>query len=178
MSRIGQKPVEIPSGVTVDVKGLSVIVKGAKGELSLSTSERIRAEVKDGRVIFTRTDDSKISLSEHGLMRSLVANMIEGVSKGFSKALEIQGVGYRAAVQGGKLVMTLGFSSPIEYDVPDGVNVKVDGGTFITIEGPDKQKVGDVAARIRLFCPVEPYKGKGVRYRGEQVKRKVGKTVA
>lgn len=179
MSRIGQKPIDIPGGVTVAMAGATVSVKGPKGELTHEVPPAIDVKVEDDNVIVSRADDTKMSKSLHGLSRSLVANMVEGVSRGFSKRLEIQGVGFRAAAQGQELVLTVGRSSPVQYVAPQGVVVTVeDGGTTIVVAGPDKQKVGEAAARIRAFAPAEPYKGKGVRYKGEHVRRKVGKTVA
>jgi len=178
MSRIGQKPVEVPAGVTVGVDGTTVRVKGPKGELALDLATGVAASVANGKVSVSRANDLRMTRGCHGLTRTLIANMIEGVTKGFSKDLEIQGVGFKAAVQGRKLVLSLGFSNPVEYSLPDGVNAAVDGATKIVISGLDKQKVGDAAARIRSFYPAEPYKGKGVRYKGEYVRRKVGKSVA
>ena len=178
MSRIGQKPVDILSGVTVSVTGTRVTVKGAQGELLLDLPPGISAEVKDGKVNLRRPDDLRTSKSFHGLSRTLVANMIDGVSKGFSKELEIQGVGFKAALQGQTLSLSLGFASPVEFAVPKDVKVTVDAGINLVVRGPDKQRVGDTAAQIRSFYPAEPYKGKGIRYKGEYVRRKVGKTVA
>ncbi len=178
MSRTGQKPIDIPDGVTVNVQGPDISVKGRLGELSMAVHDPIAASVDNGKVVVTRQNDTKTGKSLHGLTRSLIANMIEGVAKGFSKQLEIQGVGFKAAVQGQKLVVMLGFSSPVEYTVPEGVTVAVEGATKVVVSGTDKQKVGDTAARIRSFFPAEPYKGKGIRYKGEHVRRKVGKTVA
>lgn len=178
MSRTGKKPIDIPSGVTVTAEGSSISVSGPEGDLLLTIPDPIEARMDNGRVVVTRPDDSKFSKSLHGLARSLIANMVDGVSKGFTKKLELQGVGFKASVQGQKLVMSLGFSKPIEYVVPEGVKVGTEGSTAIVVSGPDKQKVGDVAARIRAFFPAEPYKGKGVRYKGEYVRRKAGKTVA
>ena len=178
MSRIGKQPVPIPDGVTVDVKDSRVSAKGPQGEQGLDLPPGISASVADGRLELTRTDDTRQSKSLHGLARSLAANLLEGVSKGFKKELELQGVGFRAAVQGQKLTLSLGFASPVEFMVPDGVAVSEEGGTRILLTSPDKQRVGDAAARIRSFFPAEPYKGKGVRYRDERVRRKVGKTVA
>jgi large subunit ribosomal protein L6 len=177
MSRIGNKPVAIPAGVTVRVEEQQVTAKGPQGELSLRLPARIQAKLLDGRVELARPDDTKESKSFHGLGRSLVANMLEGVAKGFSRELELQGVGFRASVQGPKLVLSLGYSSPVEYTAPQGIKFAVKE-SFITVSGPDKKKVGDVAALIRSFYPPEPYKGKSVRYRGEYVRRKAGKTVA
>ncbi len=176
MSRIGEMPIDVPSGVTITVDGAHVTTKGGKGELTLDLPEGIGAVVEGSTVRVTRSDDSRKAF--HGLARSLVANMIEGVSKGYTKELEIQGVGFRAALQGSTLSLALGFASPIEFAVPDTVTVVVNNNTAVVVSGADKQQVGEVAARIRSFYPAEPYKGKGVRYRGERVRRKEGKTVA
>ncbi len=178
MSRVGKKPVEISGGADVSIKEAQVTVKGGLGELSWTLPPGITAEVADGKVEVSRENDTRQQKSYHGLSRSLIANMIEGVTKGFSKRLEIEGVGFRANVQGQKLEMSLGFASPVRYEVPEGVKCEVTGGTVVIVSGPDKQKVGLAAARIRAFFPAEPYKGKGVRYSGERVRRKVGKTVA
>lgn len=178
MSRIGQMPIEVPTGVTVEVRGSRVDVKGPNGELTRDLPVSIEAKVEDGKVLVTRSGDGRKEKSLHGLSRTLLANMVEGVQKGFSKALEIEGVGFKATVQGQKLALALGFASPIQFTVPAGVTVTEKGGTNITVSGPDKQQVGDVAARIRSFFPAEPYKGKGLRYKGERIRRKVGKTVA
>ena len=178
MSRTGKKPVDVPSGVTVKVEGPKVSVKGSLGELSLDLPAPIQAAVQDGKVNVTRPNDDRDSRSFHGLARTLIANMIEGVSKGFTRELEIQGVGFRASMQGRTLVMSLGFSRPVEFEVPEGIEIAAGEGTRIIVSGADKQKVGDTAARIRSFFMAEPYKGKGVRYKDEHVRRKVGKTVA
>jgi large subunit ribosomal protein L6 len=178
MSRIGENPVDIPSGVTVEVQDRTVKVKGSLGELSQDLPGQIEAEVVDGKVLVKRPDDTRVHRSYHGLIRTLIANMVEGVSKGYSKELEIQGVGFKAVVQGQKVLLSLGFASPVEYNVPDGVTVTVENNTKVVVTGIDKQKVGNSAARMRSFYPAEPYKGKGVRYKGEHVRRKVGKTVA
>ena len=177
MSRIGRKPVTVPSGVTVQANGDRVSAKGPKGELTLSLPPTVQAAVKDGTVCLTCSEDSALGRSRHGLARSLVSNMLTGVSKGYSSELELQGVGFRAAVQGSKLTLTIGYSSPVEYVAPSGITIQVKE-SIVTVSGPDKQAVGDAAARIRSFYPPEPYKGKGVRYRGEYVRRKAGKTVA
>lgn len=177
MSRIGRKPVAIPSGVTVQTDGTRVAAKGPKGELALTLPPTVTAAVKDGVVNVACTDGTALGRSLHGLGRSLVANMVAGVSKGYSIDLELQGVGFRASVQGKKLTMAIGYSSPIEYLAPDGITIAVKE-TNITVSGADKQLVGDVSARIRAFYPPEPYKGKGIRYKGEHVRRKAGKTVA
>lgn len=178
MSRVGAKPVEIPSGVKVTVEGGCLRAKGAVGELTLDFPPMVSAAVEGNQVKVVRQGETRDVKSLHGLSRSLVVNMLEGVSKGFSKALEIEGVGFRATLQGQNLTIALGFASPVEYTVPEGVKVVVQDGTKVGVSGPDKQKVGDVAARIRSFYPVEPYKGKGIKYKGEHVRRKVGKTVA
>jgi len=178
MSRVGQKPVPIPDGVTVTVEGRQVKVKGKVGELEMTLARGIDAKVDGGNVVVSRPNDNRESKSFQGLMRSLIENMVEGVSAGFKKELEIQGVGYKALLQGNKLSMTLGFARPVEYIVPDGVKVVVEDNTKLTVTGADKQKVGMVAAEIRNYFPAEPYKGKGIRYKDEVVRRKVGKTVA
>ena len=178
MSRIGQKPIDIPSGVTPSVSGSSVSVKGPKGELSLELPEGITLEVSGNQINVSRKDDTRESKSLHGLMRSLVSNMVVGVNEGFKRELEIQGVGFKAEAQGQQLTLTVGLSSPVVYTVPEEVSVSAEGGIRISLTSTDKQKVGNVAARIRSFRPAEPYKGKGIRYVGEQVRRKVGKTVA
>ena len=178
MSRIGKTPVPLASGATAAATESTVTVKGPKGELTLNLPANISVKVADGKIEVLCSAEDKQSKSNWGTTRSLIANMIEGVSKGYSKDLEIQGVGFRAALQGKKLVLSLGYSHPIEYIVPDAIKVNVVDGTAISISGIDKHLVGEVSARIRAFCPPEPYKGKGVRYKGEYVRRKVGKTVA
>lgn len=177
MSRIGKKPVTVPAGVTAAVNGARVSAKGPKGELSLELPAGISATVKDGTVLVTCSEGMEAASSLHGLSRSLIANMVEGVAKGYSIDLELQGVGFRAAVQGSKLTLTIGYSSPVEFLAPKGITIAVKE-SLITVSGPDKQLVGDTAARIRSFYPPEPYKGKGIRYKGEHVRRKAGKTVA
>lgn len=178
MSRLGRKSIPIPSGVTVTTNGQTVAAKGPKGDLTVELPKVLGATIDKGEVHLVRHDDSSDSSRLQGLLRANVANMIEGVAKGFRKDLEIQGVGFKAVLQGKKLLLSLGFSAPIEYDVPAGITMSVDAATNITIAGADKQTVGNVAARIRAYYPAEPYKGKGVRYKGEYVRRKVGKTVA
>ncbi len=178
MSRIGKRPIDIPSGVTIAADNSKLTVKGPKGESSLNIPSVVKVETDGKQARVSRTDDSPLARSCHGTIHRLVCNMIEGVTKGYVKELEIQGVGFKAAVQGRKLVMTLGFSSPLEFEAPEGIQLKVDGGNIVVVSGIDKQKVGDTAARIRGFCPAEPYKGKGIRYKGEHVRRKVGKSVA
>jgi len=178
MSRVGKKPIPIPTGVTVTVDGNKVLVKGPKGELSLEISPDVKIDIKDGVAQLTCVKEDKQGKSIYGTTRSLVANMVTGVHEGYTKDLEIHGVGFRAQIQGRELVLSVGFSHPIEYTVPEGITVNVPDGTTINISGSDKQLVGQVGARIRAFCPPEPYKGKGIRFKGEHVRRKVGKTVA
>ncbi len=177
MSRIGKKPVVIPAGVTLQVDGRRVSAKGPKGELTMELPAAVQAAVKDGSVHVAADAAVVNSSGLHGLARSLVANMLEGVSKGYQVELELQGVGFRAAVQGGKLTLTIGYSHPVEFVAAKGISLAVKE-SVITVSGPDKQQVGDVAARIRASYPPEPYKGKGIRYKGEHVRRKAGKTVA
>jgi large subunit ribosomal protein L6 len=178
MSRIGKRPIEIPSGVTVTIGDGHIDVKGPKGQLSGPLPPPIQAEVADGRVVFTRPDDSKQSRSLHGLVRALTSNLVEGVTNGFKKALEIEGVGYRADVSGNKITLNLGFSHPVVMEVPSGLSVSMESNTRMTVEGIDKAAVGQFAADIRELRPPEPYKGKGIRYQGEHIRRKVGKTGA
>jgi large subunit ribosomal protein L6 len=175
MSRVGKKPIAIPSGVTVTQRGAEVHVKGPKGSLSQRIPKQISVEIEGERVSFTRPDDRKESRALHGLTRSLVANMVQGVSQPFVKELEIQGVGYRADMKGKTLKMLLGFSHPVEVEVPEGLTVSIDRNVIVRIEGVDRQKVGQFAADIRAIRPPEPYKGKGIRYLDERVRRKVGK---
>jgi large subunit ribosomal protein L6 len=175
MSRIGRKPIEIPEGVTVSVTEGRVTVNGPKGELSQSVSPAMRIERNDGTLTVERPSDRGEHRSLHGLTRSLIANMVEGVTRGFEKRLEIQGVGYRARLQGRALELALGYSHPVSIPPPDGIEFEVPQQTEIIVRGIDKQLVGETAARIRKQRPPEPYKGKGIRYRGEYVRRKVGK---
>ena len=177
MSRIGKQPISIPPKVKVEVKGQKVLVEGPKGKLNLDLPPRTSVKIADGKVEVARTGDDAQARSLHGLSRALINNMVKGVSDGFVKKLEIQGVGFKAAVQGKVVNMSLGFSHPINYPIPDQVKVTVEDNTKITIEGPDRQVVGQVAAELRSFYPPEPYKGKGVRYTDERVERKEGKTV-
>lgn len=179
MSRIGQKPIDLAAGVDVRVNGRKVIVNGPKGELTIDLPDGIDASLEGSQVLVTRASDHREQKSLHGLLRSLIANAAEGVFKGYEKQLEINGVGFRASVQGQTLNMSVGLSSPVIYTVKDGLSLAVnDNGTVITVSGADKQMVGEAAARIRGFRPAEPYKGKGVQYKGERIRRKVGKTVA
>jgi large subunit ribosomal protein L6 len=178
MSRIGNKAVEIPDRVKVNVdQEGAVSVEGPKGKLQWSLPRQIRASVQDNRVSVVREAESRSVKALHGLSRSLVHNMVQGVSEGFTKQLEIEGVGFKAAVQGSTLNLSLGFSHPVTFSIPKDIKITVADNTKITVQGVDKQLVGQVAADIRGFYPPEPYKGKGVRYAGEQIRRKVGKTV-
>ncbi|MFB3817903.1 MAG: 50S ribosomal protein L6 [Candidatus Methylomirabilales bacterium] len=178
MSRIGKLPIPIPSGVQVDVQGQQVTVKGPKGQLGLAVHPHIRVAVQDGRVVCARGSDEKAHKALHGLTRSLVHNMVEGVQKGFERRLELVGVGYRASMLGPNLNLALGYSHPILYPVPQGIKIEVKDQTQITVSGIDKQLVGAVAAKIRGFRPPEPYKGKGVKYAEERIRRKAGKAGA
>lgn len=175
MSRIGKQPVPVPKGVTVTIDGQTVTVKGAKGELSRELPPEIAFVQEGEEIVVTRRDESRNARQRHGLVRTLIANMVEGVSNGYEKKLEIQGVGYRASLQGQKLVMALGYSHPVEFDPPAGIQFAVEKNTNVTITGIDKEVVGNTAARVRAARPPEPYKGKGVRYAGEQIRRKAGK---
>lgn len=178
MSRIGNLPIKIEDGVDVTVNGAAVSVKGSKGELSLDIPDGIQVAVEDGEINVSRSREIKKVRALHGTIRSLLNGMVEGVSKGFTRQLTVEGVGYRVSMQGQKLVMNVGYSHPIEYPIMDGVTVTVEKDTDITVTGADKQKVGQTAARIRGYAPAEPYKGKGIRYKDEQIRRKAGKTVA
>ncbi len=175
MSRIGKKPVEIPSGVEVKIDGQLVTVKGPKGTESVNVREEIKVSVVDNHIILEPTNDERKTNALHGLSRTLVANAVEGVSKGFEKKLEIQGVGYRASMEGTKLNMALGYSHPVIVEPPAGITISVDKNVNITVSGSNKQMVGDVAAAIRSKRPPEVYKGKGIRYEGEYIRRKAGK---
>jgi large subunit ribosomal protein L6 len=178
MSRVGKQPIGIPDGVTVSVEGGEVMAKGPKGTLRCLVPEGIGAKVEEGKLVFDRPDDSKQARSRHGLARALANNMVVGVSTGFAKRLEIEGVGYRADVKGKVLNLLLGFSHPVAMDIPEGLTVKVEANTRLDIAGADKQVVGQFAADIRSLRPPEPYKGKGIRYHDEHVRRKVGKAGA
>jgi large subunit ribosomal protein L6 len=178
MSRIGNKAVEIPDKVKVNVdQEGAVSVEGPKGKLQWKLPRQIRASVQDNQVSVVREAESRNVKALHGLSRSLVYNMVQGVSEGFTKQLEIEGVGFKAAVQGSTLNLSLGFSHPVTFSIPKDIKITVADNTKITVQGVDKKLVGQVAADIRRFYPPEPYKGKGVRYAGEQIRRKVGKTV-
>ena len=178
MSRVGNKPIPVPDGVTVEKVAEGVRVKGPKGTLTEHIPDTIEFAVEDGRAVFKRPDDSKEARAQHGLARALVANMINGVVTPFAKELEIQGVGYRAEAQGKKLTLNVGFSHPVEMQVPEGLSVSVDRNVIVRIEGIDRGKVGQFAADVRSLRPPEPYKGKGIRYIDERVRRKVGKAAA
>ena len=175
MSRVGKRPIPIPQGVTVDLADGVVRVKGPKGTLSERMPPRIEVTIEGGQVTLERPDDRKQSRALHGLARALVANMVKGVTEQFRKELEIQGVGYRADVQGGKVLLNVGFSHPVEAEIPKGLEVSVDRNVVIRIEVPSHQQVGQFAADLRAIRPPEPYKGKGIRYLDERVRRKVGK---
>jgi large subunit ribosomal protein L6 len=176
MSRIGNKPVEVPSGVTVSAEGSTIVVKGPKGTLRVAIPKGITLERQDGWLVLRREDDEHAAL--HGLARSLVANAVQGVAKGFEKHLDIVGIGYRAELKGRVVQFTLGYSHPIDFQIPEGIAVAVDKQTHLVVSGADKQQVGEVAAEIRALRPPDPYKNKGVRYTGERLRKKVGKAVA
>lgn len=175
MSRIAKKPVELISGAEIKISGQSVTAKGKVGSLSLEVHETVNVKEEDGNLIFAPNDDSKASMAMAGTMRSLVNNMVIGVSEGFSKQLQLVGVGYRAQMQGNVLDLSLGFSHPVKYAIPEGITVETPSQTEINVKGADKQKVGQVCAEIRSYRPPEPYKGKGVRYSDERVIRKEAK---
>jgi large subunit ribosomal protein L6 len=175
VSRIGRKPIPLPDGVEVDIAPGYVRVRGPLGELEQAISQRMAVEKTDGQLLVTRPTDRGEDRALHGLTRTLVANMVEGVTKGFEKRLEIQGVGYRAVAKEPGIELALGFSHPVQVDPPDGIAFEVPQPTQIVVKGIDKQQVGQVAANIRHIRPPEPYKGKGIRYAGEYVRRKVGK---
>ena len=178
MSLIGKKPIPIPPGVTVAVEGSTVRVKGPKGELSQTFRPEVRVRVDDGRVVVERAADSKTHRALHGLTRALIANMVQGTVSGYRKTLELVGVGYRAEKKGKVLVINVGYSHPVEYPEPEGLTITTPNPTTIVVEGIDKQRVGQVAAEIRSVRPPEPYKGKGIKYQDEQIRRKAGKAGA
>ncbi len=175
MSRIGKQPIAIPDGVTVEVEGTTVRVTGPRGSLQLELSPRMRVAVDDGTVRVERPSDERQDRSLHGLTRTLIANMVEGVTKGFEKRLEIQGVGYRAALSGAALELQVGYSHPVTIRPPEGIEFEVPAANRIVVRGNDKQLVGEVAANVRKVRKPEPYKGKGIRYEGEYVRKKAGK---
>lgn len=176
MSRVGKKPIEIPSGVTISFDGNNVTVKGPKGELSRSFNPDIEIKVEDNVINVSRPSDSKEHRALHGTTRALLSNMVEGVSKGYERALELIGVGYRAQKQGTKLVLNVGYSHPVEIEPEQGLEIEVPSNTKVIVKGTNKERVGALAANIRDVRPPEPYKGKGIRYEGEFVRRKEGKT--
>jgi large subunit ribosomal protein L6 len=176
MSRIGKRPIPLPNNVSVSLDGQHVSVKGPKGQLSLSLTEHVTVEQDGDTLLVKRVDESRVARARHGLSRTLVANMVEGVSNGFQKKLEIQGVGYRAQIKGKTLVLNVGYSQPIEVQPPDGIDLAVEANTNVIVSGIDKEIVGNIAAKIRDVRPPEPYKGKGIRYAGEYILRKAGKS--
>ncbi len=177
MSRIGKQPISIPEKVSAQISGQHVTIKGPKGTLEREIPQPIEVKQKGDTIIVNPTDGSRIGRQRHGLCRTLVANMVDGVSQGFQKRLQIQGVGYRAQAQGKKLTLNVGYSNPVEMEMPDGIDVAVENrNTEVLVSGIDKEIVGNIAAQIRGVRPPEPYKGKGIRYFDEQVKRKAGKT--
>ncbi len=176
MSRVGKLPITLPIGVEVILNGLVLTVKGPKGTLERSIPASLDLEIGKEAIAFKRRDDSNEARSTHGLVRSLVSNMVRGVSEGFTKGLEIQGTGYRAEVQGNNLNLSLGYSHPIQFPLPEGIKASVERANLVRLEGIDIEVLGETAARIRALRPVEPYKGKGIRYTGERVRRKAGKT--
>ncbi|MCD6118014.1 50S ribosomal protein L6 [bacterium] len=175
MSRVGKQPINIPAGLEIEQKGDVLIVKGQKGQLEEKIHPDMKIVIKDGVLTVERPDDGRFHRSLHGLTRSLINNMVVGLTEGFAKSLEIVGVGYRAELKGKVLVLLLGYSHPIYFIPPDGITIEVSAPTKLSVKGVDKQLVGQVAAKIRSFRPPEPYKGKGIRYEGEYVRRKAGK---
>ncbi len=177
MSRIGKKPVDVPSGVKVNLTDGLLSFEGPMGKIQQHLPAVITCEQKDGKLFFSRPNDLKVNKSLHGTARAVALNMINGVTKGYSKVLSISGVGYKAQVQGKNLKLTVGFSHPVEYAIPEGIKIDASKQVEVSISGIDKVKVGQVAAEIRRICPPEPYKGKGIRYKDERVRRKIGKAV-
>ncbi len=178
MSRIGRKPVTLPKGVNLDLQGQTVAVKGPRGELRRTLHPEMKLAFADGTFTVARPSDDKRHKALHGLSRTLVQNMVDGVSKGFSKTLEIQGIGYKAEAKPYGVNLIVGYSHPVKYEAPKGIKISVENNTTVKIEGADKEAVGQVAAELRAVRPPEPYKGKGIRYQGEHVRRKAGKTGA
>lgn len=178
MSRIGKRPISIPANVKVNIAEQVVTVEGPKGKLSYAFSPRITLVIENNTLVVKRNSHTKLDRSLHGLTRALLANMVKGVTEGYVKELEIVGVGYKAQMQGNVLNMSLGFSHPVNFVTPEGIKIETPKPTQIVVSGIDKQKVGKVAAEIRAICPPEPYKGKGIRYLGERVKKKIGKAQA
>lgn len=178
MSRVGKNPIGIPAGVDIKIDGATVTVKGPKGELSLQVDPDIKVTTRDGEITVSRPNDSQRFRAMHGLYRSLIANMVEGVTNAFQRKLEIVGVGYKGEMRNNRLNLQLGYSHPIVFVPPEGIEINAEGPTNLTVSGIDKELVGQVAAKIRSFRPPEPYKGKGVKYAEEHVRRKAGKTAA
>ncbi|HLB53576.1 MAG TPA: 50S ribosomal protein L6 [Gemmatimonadales bacterium] len=178
MSRIGKKPVELPAGVTAEINGPVLKVKGPKGELSRTVHSDLSLQLEGNRILVGRPSEESRHKALHGLTRTLIANMVEGVTKGYQKTLEIQGVGYKAEPSKDGITMIVGYSHPVPYRAPQGIAFAVEANTVVRISGPDKELVGQVAAELRQIRPPEPYKGKGIRYQGERVRRKAGKTGA
>jgi large subunit ribosomal protein L6 len=176
MSRIGKKPIEVPSDVTVTIDGTNVTVKGPKGELSRGFHQDMIIKLEDNTLVVERPSESKLHRSLHGTTRSVISNMIEGVKNGYQKSLELIGVGYRASKSGSKLILNVGYSHPVEIDPEQGIDIEVPANTKVIVRGIDKERVGAIAANIRDVRPPEPYKGKGIRYEGEHVRRKEGKS--
>ena len=176
MSRIGRLPVKIPKGVKVQVQGQKVLLEGPKGKLSKEYDPQVAVKVEGDSVVVSRSNDSRSAKALHGLVRNLIKNDMIGLGEGFSRVLVISGVGYKAEVKGKSLVLTLGYSTPIEYPIPDGVSMEVEANTKVTVKGADKARIGQICSEIRSFRPIEPYKGKGIKYDGEYVRRKVGKS--
>ena len=175
MSRIGKQPIPVPSSVKVQIEGLAITVKGPKGELHRQVHPDMRLHLEDGQITVTRPSDQPEHRALHGLTRALLANMVTGVEQGFSKTLEMQGVGYRAQKSGKGIQVAVGFSHPVDVPAPEGITLEIEGNTIIHVRGVDKELVGQIAAEIRSIRPPEPYKGKGIRYQGEHVRRKAGK---
>jgi large subunit ribosomal protein L6 len=176
VSRVGKKPIPLPSGIQVNLQGKTIRVKGPGGELTDQIDPRVKVSVGSSEIVLERVANDRVARSLHGLTRSHISNMVSGVSKGFQKTLEITGVGYRAQLQGGKIQLSVGFSHPVLFTLPAGIEAKIDKQTIITIKGSNKRLVGQVAANLRSIKPPEPYKGKGIRYSGEVIQRKEGKT--
>lgn len=177
MSRVGKKPIDIPQNVNVKIEEKRVVVEGPKGKLEWNLPANITPKLENNKLFLSRDNDSKQSKSLHGLSRALINNMVQGVTAGFKKELNIVGVGYKAQIQKDKLILNLGFSHPVEFNIPEGIKINLSSATRIVIEGIDKQLVGEVAAHIRSILPPEPYKGKGIRYAGEEIRKKLGKAI-
>ncbi len=178
VSRIGKKSIETPSGIEVKIENNTIQIKGEKGRMEFSFSPRLKVELENNQILVKRRNDSKVDRSLHGLTRTLIANMIKGVTKGYEKRLEIRGIGYRAQIKGNELVLNLAFSHPANFPIPKDITIETPSPTQVVVKGIDKQKVGEVAAQIRSLRKPEPYKGKGIRYVGEYIRQKQGKKVA